>query len=109
MQKIVYILFYNIIYVIPLIVILLLFVVTLGRKKLTEWQGQIMKLFSGIMITCFGLIFLYDFKLLMNITTPISILIISIIITIILSNIWKKYQIKKRDFISLESEKESQK
>lgn len=35
-----YIFFYNVVYVIPLMIILLIFVYTLGRRKLTEFQGQ---------------------------------------------------------------------
>jgi cytochrome c biogenesis protein CcdA len=85
-----YILFYNIVYVIPLIVIVLLFIITLGKRKLSEWHGQIMKLETGIMLTSFGLIFLFDYKLLENIVTPILLLISSLVATFIISRIWKK-------------------
>jgi hypothetical protein len=85
-----YIIFYNVVYVIPLILIVLLFVITLGKRKLSEWHGQIMKLETGIMLTSFGLIFLFDYKLLENIVTPILLLIFSLISTFIISFIWKK-------------------
>jgi len=85
-----YIIFYNIVYVIPLILIVLLFVVTLGKRKLSEWHGQIMKLETGIMLTSFGLIFLFDYKLLENIITPILLLIFSLTATFIISSVWKK-------------------
>ena len=85
-----YIIFYNIVYVIPLIVIVLLFIITLGKRKLSEWHGQIMKLETGIMLTSFGVIFLFDYKLLENIVTPILLLISSLIATFIISRIWKK-------------------
>ena len=85
-----YIIFYNVIYVIPLILIVLFFVITLGKRKLSEWHGQIMKLETGIMLTSFGLIFLFDYKLLENIVTPILLLIFSLITTFILSYIWKR-------------------
>jgi len=86
-----YIIFYNIVYVIPLILIVLLFVITLGKRKLSEWHGQIMKLETGIMLTSFGLIFLFDYKLLENIITPILLLIFSLTATFIISSIWKKF------------------
>ncbi len=85
-----YIIFYNIVYVIPLIIIVLLFVLTLGKRKLSEWHGQIMKLETGIMLTLFGLIFLLDYQLLENIVTPILLLVFSLIATYIISLIWKK-------------------
>lgn len=90
-----YIIFYNIVYVIPLIIIVFLFVITLGKRKLSEWHGQIMKLETGIMLTSFGLIFLFDYKLLENIITPILLLIFSLTITLIISSIWKKYMGKE--------------
>jgi len=87
-----YIFFYNVVYVIPLMVILLLFVVTLGRRKLTELEGKKLKLLSGIMILSFGLLFVIDYTLLENFLTPILLLGISILTTIIVSYIWNKYE-----------------
>jgi hypothetical protein len=90
-----FILFYNIVYVIPLIIIVLIFVITLGRRKLTEWHGQIMKLVSGIMLISFGSIFLINYKILENIITPILLLMFSLVATFIISKIWIK--VKKLD------------
>jgi len=92
-----YIFFYNVVYVIPLIIILLLFVVTLGRKKLTEWEGRKLKLLSGIMIFSFGLLFIINYTLLENFITPILLLGISILATLIISYIWKKYEKKLKE------------
>lgn len=91
-QNYLYILFYNIVYVIPLIVIVLLFVFSLGRMKLTEWQGQKLKLFSGIMILSLGLLMIISYQLLENFAAPILILVFSIVSTLIISYIWKKYK-----------------
>jgi len=91
-QNYLYILFYNIVYVIPLIVIVLLFVFSLGRMKLTEWQGQKLKLFSGIMILSLGLLMIISYQLLENFAAPILILVFSIVSTLIISHIWKKYK-----------------
>jgi hypothetical protein len=96
-QKILYIIAYNIIYVIPLVIIVVVFALTLGQKKLTEWQGQTMKLFSGIMITCFGVIFLIDFRLLGYVITPALVLVFSVLVTGIVSRLWKRYVIEKKE------------
>jgi thiol-disulfide isomerase/thioredoxin len=87
-----YLIFYNIVYVIPLIIILLVFTFTLGSKKLSELQGRKLKLLSGIMIFSFGIFFLVDYKLLENVITPIALLGLSIILTIVISFLWKRYK-----------------
>ena len=86
----IYLVFYNIIYVIPLLIIVVLMVVTLGRWKLSEFQGRVLKLFSGIMILSLGIILLINYQILENVLSVIYLLIISIIISSILSIIWKK-------------------
>jgi len=91
-----YIFFYNIIYVIPLIVIVMIFVVTLGRKKLSEFQGRTLKLFSGIMISSFGVIMLVNPMLLKDLTYMFLLFVISVVLTLIISNIWKKYFEKQK-------------
>jgi len=88
----IYLVFYNIVYVIPLIIILLVFTFTLGTTKLSEWQGRKLKLLSGIMIFSFGLFFLLDYKLLENVITPIALLGLSFFLTTIISFVWKRYK-----------------
>lgn len=53
-----YLAFYNLVYVVPLAVIVGLFVVTLGSHKLSEWQGRQLKLVSGSMMLCLGVVLL---------------------------------------------------
>ncbi len=88
-----YIVFYNIVYVIPLIVIVLIFVYTLGRVTLTEWHGRLLKLFAGIMLSGFGVMMLVDYQILSNVVTPVILLLISIISTFLVSFIWKKFKL----------------
>jgi hypothetical protein len=95
-QYYLYILLYNIIYVIPLLVIVCIFVVTLGRWKLSEWQGQQLKLFSGIMIFSFGVLFLVNYQLLSMFFTPIILFITSTMITVILSRTYRYVQNNKQ-------------
>jgi len=95
LQSYLYIFFYNVIYVIPLIIIVLIFVFTLGRWKLSEWQGRILKLLSGIMLVSFGVLFIIDFKILQNVVTPVLLLVFSLLVTLVISFVWKKYKDKK--------------
>lgn len=50
-----YLALYNSIYVLPLLFIVLLFTFTLGARKLSERQGRILKLLSGVMMLALGL------------------------------------------------------
>jgi hypothetical protein len=95
LQSSLYILAYNVIYVIPLIIIVLLFAYTLGRRTLTEWHGRILKLLSGIMLSSFGILFIVDYKILENVVTPILLLGVSLIATSIIAFLWNKYEEKK--------------
>ena len=87
-----YLLAYNIIYVIPLLVIVLIFAFTLGARKLSEWRGRQLKLFSGCMLFSMGLILLINYMLLENLYTPIVLMITSLCATLLISFIWKKYK-----------------
>lgn len=94
-EQALYIFFYNVVYVIPLIVIVLIFMFTLGRIKLSEWHGQILKLLTGIMLTSFGILFLLDYTILENVVTPIVLLIFSLVLTAVIAKVWKRVQTAK--------------
>ena len=64
----------------------------LGKRKLSEWHGRIMKLVSGIMLTSFGLIFLVNYQLLEKPITPILLLSFSLISTLLISFFYKRYK-----------------
>ncbi len=49
-----YLLLYNVIYIIPLLVIVIIFTRTLGARKLGEYEGQLLKLLSGLMMLMLG-------------------------------------------------------
>lgn len=53
-----YLAFYNLIYVIPLALIVVVFTVTLGARKLSEEQGRALKLLSGLMMLGLGALLL---------------------------------------------------
>jgi hypothetical protein len=55
-----YLAMYNLVYIVPLAVIVSIFALTLGRRKLTEWQGRVMKLVSGVMMLALGIVLIVD-------------------------------------------------
>lgn len=75
-----YLLLYNCIYVLPLASIVVIFTVTLGARKLSEWQGRRLKLLSGLMMFFLGLILLIDPALLNNIFASVGLLAAVLII-----------------------------
>jgi thiol-disulfide isomerase/thioredoxin len=54
-----YLLLYNVVYVIPLLLIVGGFVLALGSRKLQEYEGRSLKLLSGTMMLGLGLILLF--------------------------------------------------
>lgn len=85
-----YLTLYNIIYVVPLLIILLIFVIKLGGRKLTEQQGRLLKLISGIMMFSLGIVLLLQPNMLKNVFVAVGIIIVSIISSVLISIIWKK-------------------
>ncbi|MCU0975816.1 MAG: hypothetical protein MUC71_05815 [Steroidobacteraceae bacterium] len=73
---------YNVIYVIPLMIIVVIFVRTMGARKLTEDEGRILKLVSGLMMTGFGVVLLAAPQLLTNALAAIGILAAAVAISV---------------------------
>ncbi len=86
-----YLVLYNVVYVIPLIFIVFMFTITLGAKKLTEWQGRVLKLISGFMMLCLGLVLLIKPALLNNVFTSVALLAIALSIAGIIIFVTKKF------------------
>ncbi len=85
-----YLAFYNVVYVIPLAVIVTIFVITLGSRKLTAWQGRILKLVSGLMMLCLGLALLINPDLLNNALMSAALLVVSILTAALIISVTKK-------------------
>jgi thiol-disulfide isomerase/thioredoxin len=66
---------YNLIYVIPMAVIVWAFAFTAGKRKLTEWQGRVLKLISGAMMFALGVVLLANPSLMNNIVAATAILV----------------------------------
>lgn len=80
-QYYLYLVFYNVIYVIPLMVIVLVFSATLGTRKLSERQGRVLKLISGTMMLYLGFVLLLKPDLLNNIFVSAGLLALSLATT----------------------------
>lgn len=61
-----YLAFYNLVYIVPLALIVAVFTVKLESRKLSEWQGRVLKLISGMMMFCLGVLLLVKPDLLNN-------------------------------------------
>ena len=73
-----YLVLYNIISVIPLMVIVVLFTISLGSRKLSVNEGRLLKLMSGVMMLGLGLVLLSNPALLNNIYAGISLLLLTV-------------------------------
>ncbi len=82
LERYMYLAFYNIVYVIPLAIIVIAFSATLGKRKLTEKEGQTLKLMSGIMMIGLGGTLAMDPTALQNVALAIGLILSSILLTI---------------------------
>jgi len=76
-----YLLLYNLIYILPLLVIVALFTIKLGSRKLSEHEGMVLKLLSGVMMLMLGLLLVVSPQLLNNVVAAAGILVAAITIT----------------------------
>lgn len=82
--------FYNVVYVIPLAIIVGIFTITLGSRKLTEWQGRVLKLVSGIMMLSLGFVLLLRPTLLNNAFISLGIMAASLAVSWVIVTIVKR-------------------
>ncbi|MGV7222212.1 MAG: glutaredoxin family protein [Nitrospinales bacterium] len=76
-----YLALYNIIYVTPLTVIVLVFTITLGARKLSEKEGRILKLISGMMMLGLGLLLFFAPEMLSQLTVAVTLIAGSLILS----------------------------
>ena len=65
---------YNFVYIIPLLVIVVLFTMTMGRQKLSEQNGRLLKLLSGSMMLGLGIILLLRPEWLSNMLVSVGVI-----------------------------------
>lgn len=72
---------YNLIYIIPLVAIVVLFAVRFGSRKLSEREGRVLKLLSGLMMLMLGGLLVFLPAALSNPLTAIGLLVAAILLT----------------------------
>ncbi|MFA5180453.1 MAG: hypothetical protein WC405_03975 [Syntrophales bacterium] len=87
-----YLSLYNLIYVIPMGIIVLFFVFTTGKRKLTEWQGRVLKLMSGSLMFALGVVLLANPSLMNNIAAATAILIGTVGTSLLLAWVVGKFE-----------------
>ena len=85
-----YLVLYNIVYVVPLFIIVLGFALTLGRQKLSEWQGRVLKLVSGTMMLGLGSILLINPALLNSVLVSVGILAAALGVSLLIAMLTKR-------------------
>jgi hypothetical protein len=89
LQYYLYLAFYNVIYIIPLLLIVFVFTLTLGSKKLSEQEGRLLKLLSGSMMLGLGSILLLQPEWLNNMSISIAVIAGSILLTVLVALLQK--------------------
>lgn len=77
-----YLALYNVVYIIPLLLVVIVFVATLGARKLTENEGRTLKLLSGLLMAGMGIILIAAPDLLHNLLTATGLLAVVVVLTI---------------------------
>lgn len=85
-----YIALYCVIYILPLLVIVSLFAWTLGRRKLSEREGRLLKLMSGLMMCGLGILLTFKPELLSDISVTIGLLTTALVATYLINRFMVK-------------------
>lgn len=85
-----YLLLYNIVYVVPLFIIVLGFTLTLGKRQLSEWQGRVLKLVSGAMMLGLGAVLLVNPALLNSVLVSFIILISALGVSLLVATVTRR-------------------
>jgi thiol-disulfide isomerase/thioredoxin len=80
---------YNVIYVLPLLLIVMLFAVTLGARKLQAGEGRVLKLLSGMMMLGLALVLIIAPDRMSNIATTLGIVVAALLMTLLITVIGK--------------------
>lgn len=86
-----YLALYNLVYVIPLVLIVLLFVLSMGRRKLSESEGRFLKLLSGHMMGGLGLFLLLAPDRLGQPIWAVALIALAILLTVLV-HLWRRSQ-----------------
>jgi len=87
---------YNVVYVIPLLLIVIGFTVTLGARKMSEWQGRTLKLLSGIMMLMLALVLIVNPDLLSSLYYSLTILLLSLFLTWLVNILYHHHRLNHK-------------
>jgi hypothetical protein len=90
LQYYLYLLLYNLVYVLPLTVIVGIFVYKMGARKLTEKEGRILKLLSGYMMLLLGVVLVFQPDFISNMLTALALLIGALVLTYLTTRLSKR-------------------
>jgi len=88
--SVLYIAFYNVFYVMPLLAIVLIFVKKFSAEKMSEEHGELLKSISGFMMLGFGVFLILDPDLLRNIFVDLGLIVAAVAISITLNKFKKR-------------------
>jgi thiol-disulfide isomerase/thioredoxin len=91
-----YLLFYNLIYVLPLLAIVLVFAWTLGARKLQEREGRLLKLLSGTMMAGLGVLLLLYPEGLSEVWVSLGVIAGALALTGLAAQVEKRYRSSRR-------------
>ncbi|MEN8169547.1 MAG: thioredoxin family protein [Pseudomonadota bacterium] len=89
-QYYLYLLLYNLVYVVPLAVIVLLFTLGVARGKLQNLGGRLLKLLSGLMMLGLGLLLLLAPEWLSSPWSTVLIIALALLLTMLFRQRWKE-------------------
>ena len=90
-----YLMLYSLVYIIPLVVIILIFGLTLGKSKFNQLWIKRLKLISGLMILGLGGVLIFNPKLLERVEIAFGLLFLAIIVSVLIIFINSFYQKRK--------------
>jgi len=95
-QYYLYMALYNVVYVLPLAAIVALFSATLGARRLSEWEGRVLKLVSGLMMAGMGAMLITDPALLNNPITAVLLLALVLAVAGVIATVAKRHGMARR-------------
>jgi len=88
-RQMLYLALYNTVYVLPLLLIVMTFVRTVGSRKLSEREGRLLKLLSGLMMSGLGLFLLAAPELLNRVDVSIALVLAAALLTRLAAHLTK--------------------
>ena len=84
-----YLALYNLVYVTPMLLIVGLFVLTMGRRKLSESEGRFFKLLSGSMMSALGLLLVTWPDLLASPVVAVAVILVAVLFSLLFDRVWR--------------------